>query len=63
MMSDTANENIYYDSIEDKFKRPAHAKFHALFKEYSHPPLELIQQLSEETGAPLSKCQVCNSLY
>ena len=62
-MSNTQNKIIFYDPTTGEFKRPAHAKFHELFKQYRYPPIEKIQQLSEETGAPLWKCQVCNTAY
>jgi hypothetical protein len=58
-MSNTQNKVIFYDPIDEAFTYAGHAKFHELFKEYRYPPIEKIQQLSEETGAPLWKCKVC----
>lgn len=60
-MSNTQNKIIYYDPAADQFSNAAHAKFHKLFKEYRYPSPEQIQQLSEETGAPLRRCTVCST--
>jgi hypothetical protein len=60
-MSNTHNKIIFYDSATGQFNHAAHAKFHELFKQYRYPPIEKIQELSEETGAPLWKCKVCNT--
>ena len=62
-MSNKQNKIIFYDSTTGQFNRAAHVKFHELFKQHRYPPIEKIQQLSEETGAPLWKCKVCNTAF
>jgi hypothetical protein len=60
-MSNTQNKIIFYDPTTENFTHAAHVKFREMFKQNPNPSIEKIQQLSEETGAPLWKCQVCNT--
>jgi hypothetical protein len=59
-MSTTKITILLYDPIENKFTQPGNAKFRLAFQQNPKPSPELIQQLSDETGAPLIKCRVCN---
>ena len=61
IMSNTQDKIIFYDPTTGQFNRHGHAKFHELFKQYRYPSVEKIQELSEETGAPFSKCKVRNT--
>jgi len=59
-MSNTENTIPLYDLIKEEFTEPGHAKFRLIFQQNPNPSAEIIKQLSEETGAPLTKCRVCN---
>ncbi len=59
-MSTTKNTITLYDPIKEEFTEPGHVKFRLIFQQNPNPSAEIIKQLSEETGAPLIKCQVCN---
>jgi hypothetical protein len=59
-MSTTKITIPLYDHVLQKFTEPGNVKFRLAFQQNPNPSPELIQQLSDETGAPLIKCRVCN---
>ncbi len=46
IMSNTQNKIIFYDHSIEQFTKPAHVRFHEIFKQNPNASVEKIQQLS-----------------
>ena len=58
-MSNSQQQPILYDPDIEEFTYAGRLKIRKMFKINHYPSPEILKQLSEETGAPLSKCLVC----